>query len=566
LAHHERKGESVSYRSRINQTISIPEGISAMQRTIKISVLSLVLLTSLVSADNLVMKPVLDTNGNETGSYNVNPDPNGEPWIVTPMTMTPERRAILDTIPEWTPPKGLAKSASLPRAVNHVKDPEFRPIFNQKGGSCSAASGTGYVYTWEANILTGAAGQTNRCMYYFGFNFLNQGNADNGIWWYDAWEIMKNTGCVREADWPSALGREVGTEWANTYAAYHNANFDRCSTYYKITNPGTAANLPKLKQWIYDHGRGDPKGGLLEMNAGIDFGIQTVPSGSAEAGSKIATIFDGPNTIHAMIYAGYNDDVYIDVNNKGALLLVNSWGTSFGDKGILWIPYNLFANETEVYCLEVVKHIPRLEYKVSLQGYGKTGGSFTSGFATSTTATTPVTTQTYGKAFSGNTGTFTGEIGLDISKAWSTFSQNNTTGKFFLQSKGTGTISALSLMIYDETGKTLLKEIKCTQTNVTIGTTMTIVVENAVGVADPIFALPQKILSIGKFADGYSLFVPFSGVSEVSVKDLSGRTLTSFSSGGSAWHHIPANVGSGVYFVTVRNGKKTFIEKLNAAQ
>lgn len=537
-----------------------------MSRLLSFIMLTDLITISLASAGTQTMKPVLDINGKETGSYNVNPDPNGEPWMVTPMTMTPERQAHLDAIPEWTPPKGLAKSASLPRAVNHFKDPEFRPIFNQLGGSCSAASGTGYVYTWEANILTGAAGQTNRCMYFFGYNFLNQGNADNGIWWYDAWEIMKYTGCVREADWPSKLGSETGTEWAKTYAAYHNANFDRCSTYYKITNPATAANLPKLKQWIYDHGRGDPKGGVLEMNAGTDFGIQTIPSGSAEAGSKIATVYDGPNTIHAMMFAGYNDDVYLDANNKGALLLVNSWGTSFGDKGVLWIPYNKFATETEVYCLEVVKHIPRLEYKVSLQGYGKNGGSFTSGFATSTTATSAVTTQTYGKAFSGNTGTFTGEIGLDISKVWSTFSQNKSTGKFFLQSKGTGAISALSLMIYDETGGNLLKEIKCTQTNVTIGTTMTIVVENAVGVADPIFALPPKILSIGKFAYRYSLFIPFSGVSEVSVKDLSGRTLTSFSSGGSAWYHLPASVRSGVHFVTVRNGKKTFIEKLNAAQ
>jgi hypothetical protein len=512
-----------------------------------------------------VMKPILNAAGQETGSFNVNPDPNGEPWVVTPMIMTPEREAWLAALPEWEPEKPLAKSTSLPRAVNHFKEPEFRPIFSQKGGSCSAASGTGYVYTWEANILTGASGQSNRCMYYYGYNFLNKGNTSSGIWWYDAWNIMKTTGCVREADWPSRLGSETGTEWANTYAAYHNANFDRCSTYYKITSPGSDAGLQKCKQWMYDHGRGDAKGGMLEFNSGVSFGIKTIPSGSAEEGSKIATQFDGRGNAHAMCYAGYNDDVYYNSSNKGALLLINSWGTSFGDKGILWMPYDLLASENEVYCLEVVKHIPRLEFKVTLQDYGKTGGSFTSGFATSTTAASPTVTQAYKGAFTGNTGTFTGEIGLDITKAWPTFSQNNSTGKFFLQSSGSGTISALSLMVYDTTGKTLLEEVKCQQTNVTLGTTMIIVVENLVGVKDPLFTLPPKTLSMRKFGDRYSLFIPFKGAFEVVVQDLRGRTLASFSSFGRAWYQVPASVRSGLHLITVRNGNKTFVEKLNAA-
>jgi hypothetical protein len=525
------------------------------------------LLTWAGMANEQVMKPLLDANGVETGSYNVNPDPDGEPWVVTPQKITAEIQAKIDAIPEWTPPPHLAKTLALPREVNHFKEPEFRPIFTQIGGSCSAASGTGYVYTWEANILTGVTGQTNQCMYFYGFNFLNNGDSDNGIWWYDAWDIMKNTGCIREADWPSKLGSETGTQWATTYAAYHNANFDRCSTYSKISSPGTPANLLKVKQWLFDHGRGDAKGGVLEMNAGTDFGIQTIPQGSAEAGSKIATVYDGPNTDHAMMFAGYNDDVYIDANNKGALLLVNSWGTSFGDKGTLWVPYDKFANETEVYCLEVVKHIPRLEYKITLQNYGKNGGSFTSGFAPETTARTWTSTQTYGNAFSGNTGTFTGEIGVDCSKFWSTLSQNNGTGKFFLQSKGTGTISALSLMVYDETGKTLVKEIKCAQTNVTIGTTMSIVVESTVAVADPLLAVQPDNISVRQLTNGrYSIYIPFKGKSDISIKDLRGRDVASFNSRGNNWYNMPVAFQSGVNIVTVNNGGKRYVEKVNTVR
>jgi hypothetical protein len=527
-------------------------------------VVALLTCVFLTSAAN--MKPVLNTNGEQTGSYNVNPDPDGEPWIVTPLEITPDIRKQLDAIPEWEPHKKSAKVAqtSLPRSVNHFTEPEFRPVFTQKGGSCSAASGTGYLYTWEANILTGAEGKSNRCMYFYGFNFLNQGSADAGIWWYDAWDIFKYTGCVREADWPSPLGSEKGAEWATTYAAYHNANFDRCSTYYKIKDPGTPENILKVKQWMFDHGKGDSKGGCVQLNAGTDFAEKVIPQGSAEAGSKIATVYDGPNTIHAMTLAGYNDDVYLDPNKKGAFLLVNSWGASFGTKGTLWIPYDKFVTETEVYLMEVVKHIPRLEFKVTLKDYAKSKGSFTSGFATGATASTPASTQTYGKAFGGNTGTFTGEIGLDCGKFWSSYSSGGNTGKFFLQSKGAGTIAALSLMVYDETGKSLAKEIKCSQTNVSVGTTMNIVIQGTAAIADPLMLRTSEIVTLRKLAaGGFELLVSFEGVSKVSIKDLQGREQTSFTGNGKNWYQLPALVHTGIHIVRVSNGGNQFVERLN---
>jgi len=498
------------------------------------------------------MRPIFDYDGKETGSYNVNPDPDGEPWVITPMKITPEVQKRLDSIPEWKPRKALSKSAAstLPRSVNHVKEPEFRPIFTQKGGSCSAASGIGYIYTWEVNILSGASGDSNRCMYMFPYNFLNNGNMENGIWWYDAWDILKYTGCVREADWPSPLGRENGTEWANTYEAYHNANFDRCSTYYKISKPGTPENLIKVKQWIYDHGRGDPKGGCVQLNAGIDFKEKTIPQGSPEAGSKIATVYDGPNTIHAMILAGYNDDVYLEPDKKGAFLLVNSYGKSFGTNGTMWIPYDKFASETEVYLLEVVRHIPRLEFKIELQNYDKTRGRFTSGFSSDLAASTPKDTQSYGNAFRGNTGSFTGEIGIDCTKFWNAFSNNNLSGKFFLKSRGSGVIKSLSLMMYDSTGRNLIKEIKCPQTETAVGTTMSITIEDAVAIHHISKYTPQSFALRKQSAGDYMLFIPFDNVSKVSIKNLQGRLEAKCTHQDGSWYRLPQHVSPGMKIVT----------------
>ena len=525
-----------------------------------ISISLLFVVSRIIAEEEFLGIPILDEQGNETDTYNVNPDPYGEPWVVAPLEVTPEIQAKLDAIPEWEPDKDRA--LPVPPSINHFREKEFRPIFSQRGGSCSAASGVGYVYSWESNILTGADGQEHRSMYYYPYNFLN-GGSTGGIWWMDAWDICEYTGCVREADWPSPLGSETATEWAKTYEAYHNANFDRCSTYYKIDDPGTSEGLEKLKQWMYDHGTGDAKGGVVEFNAGTSFGIQTIPSGSAEAGSKIATQFNGQSTIHAMVFAGYNDSVYYDPDRKGAVLLVNSWGTSFADNGILWVPYHLLTSESYVHCLEVVKHVPRLEFKVKLQGYSKSSSRFTSGFSQSTSATNPDDTQGYGKAFKGNTSTFSGEIGLDCSSFWEEFAQNSATGTFFLESSGSGTIVELYLMIYDNTGVNLLKEIKCDQTNVSIGTTMTIVVEDVVDIDFLTQKATPAVIKMSKVTNKYSIYLPFNEKSEVTVMDTKGRRLASFTAGSKEWHTIPASLQSGVHILTVRNGNKRYVEKLN---
>ena len=50
---------------------------------------------------------------------------------------------------------------------------------------------------------------------------------------------------------------------------------------------------------------------------------------------------------HSVLIVGYNDDVQImnqiDKNlTKGAFLIQNSWGKSWGDNGYGWLPYQYF--------------------------------------------------------------------------------------------------------------------------------------------------------------------------------------------------------------------------------
>lgn len=55
---------------------------------------------------------------------------------------------------------------------------------------------------------------------------------------------------------------------------------------------------------------------------------------------------------HAMVTIGYDDNNY-----GGAFLVMNSWGTSWGNEGFIWIKYNDYAQFVK-YAFEMIEKIP----------------------------------------------------------------------------------------------------------------------------------------------------------------------------------------------------------------
>jgi hypothetical protein len=523
--------------------------------------------------------------GAVTSLRNVNPDPNGEPWLVGSMKVTPEVLEKIESIPEWSGPKSLLKasaSVSLPDHVYNHQNPEFPQSFSQIGGCCSAASGIGYCYTYESNLIKGTAATSadNQCAYGFIFDFLNNGSPDQGCWYYDAWDITKKTGCISKTDFGGVLedGSKGlgGTKWGNGYLQYHNA-FASCrdSSYYVI-KVGTSDGLAKLKRWMYDHGRGDKKGGVAVFSWFATHTFSKIPSGMPDAGKKIITSVSGKEvTEHAMTFAGYDDRIGSSGSEPGALLLQNSWGNSYGDQGRCWVPYKYLSSSDgiwnkQVYVIEVKKHTVKLDYKVTITHDQRSKIQIKIGYAKSATATSADTSRLIwggaGKSLGafnysggaypmeGKGGSSTIEIGLDATDLYDLMTGNQGTFFLVVTSKGgTGCVDSFSLMDYSN--GTAVKEVPCPKKNVAItsgGTTML-----SIPYSKPVVALKdmQEKSTVAhkiKVVNG-SVFVPFEGTSAIAMRDMQGRTIVSFQAEVPGWYCLRNKVPVGKYIVTVRN-------------
>jgi hypothetical protein len=194
-----------------------------------------------------------------------------------------------------------------------------------------------------------------------------------------------------------------------------------------------------------------------------------------------------------MTIAGYNDSVYYDINGngtieaneRGAALMVNSWGTSFGSTGKAYLMYDVMRRTTggsidgnKVMGVNVIKNtIPKITFKVNLTHNSRNQIKITAGVSTNTSATvssgTPIG---FGNSFNysggslplcGSGASSTLEAGFDVSPLANTIGSAKSAKLFLIISSkgGTGQVNSFSVMDYR--GESPV-EIPCSETNVTI--------------------------------------------------------------------------------------------------
>ncbi|MBN1309319.1 MAG: hypothetical protein JXA18_15450, partial [Chitinispirillaceae bacterium] len=393
-----------------------------------------------------------------------------------------------------------------------------------------------------------------------------------------AWGIAKAMG-IPDVKTYGGFGLGKFNQWVSGYPIYYNAMTNRIDTNFVI-NTSTAAGITKMKQWLFDHQKGDAHGGCLVMcyNASGER-IATIGNGLPEAGKKIMYQF-GSDGGHAVTVAGYNDSVRYDYNNDGrytnssatdvttweigAYLMVNSWGTQFGSSGKVWIPYRMLALgrtgiwQSVLYGMKTRDELavkPLLTYKIVMSHNQRRNIRLRAGYANSATATAPTgTPMRFSNAFNYSGGNYSMqginsnpiEIGLDVSSFMEKLTSSEVSLFLVIDSKG-GTGNVASFSVLDYSGGETPVEIACSQTNVNIPTgTTTLKVTRTL---QPLMALTPNGGEMLERGRAYTITWFSRQNGNVKIELLKGNTVastiaSSAPSGGYEWA-IPADLTLG---------------------
>jgi C1A family cysteine protease len=253
-------------------------------------------------------------------------------------------KAMLRKVGVTKPPKRALTSVDL--------RPWCSPVEDQGDlGSCSANAGVGLVEYFEKRAFGKYINASRLFLYKVTRNLLHW-KGDSGAFLRSTMESMVLFGVPPEEYWPYKIADFEVEPSAFLYAFADNY---KTIQYYRLDPSGTPKNLllDRIKLYLCS--------GLPSM-----FGFTVYSSISqAENTGKIPYPTLGEKVVggHAVDAVGYDNSIEITNSNmggsitKGALLIRNSWGTSWGGMGgYLWLPYDYVLSGLAVDWWSVLKN------------------------------------------------------------------------------------------------------------------------------------------------------------------------------------------------------------------
>jgi C1A family cysteine protease len=252
---------------------------------------------------------------------------------------------------------------AIPRKVDNSALLAFPEIRNQESiGSCVAFAVGYYQYTYALGRIAGWNNKnptnTSKVSPKWLYNLVN-GGSDNGSSVYAAHGILKEHGALTWSEFPYSgdTSNPINyREWPRTTAAWKNALKYKSLGFAWVDQPSTPEALAQVKSMLAN-------GQVLTFDTYIyswEFEqVDNDPTTSADnafVGQQVATWMNGFEGAHEATIVGYNEDIWVDINGsgtvdvgeKGALKIANSWGSDWQNAGYVWVAYDALQWQSQV--------------------------------------------------------------------------------------------------------------------------------------------------------------------------------------------------------------------------
>ena len=313
----------------------------------------------------------------------------------------------------------------LPSRVDNSTRPQFPPIYKQKGGACGQFTAIASIFTYEMNVLNGTEASTTATQFPadFSWNMCNAANSAQGSEAHHGWETAKQIGIPTVKSYGRVEGDKdkIGL-WANGYPIWREAMEYRIVGY-RYTPVATVAQVDEARGWLFD--RNQPQkgkesiGGLLALDGRmgkLEEVTRTIPEGEYLAGEDLWIRWGPDGYGHGITCVGYDDQVGFDVNadgkvthdidingdgkvtladrERGAFIVVNSWGKTWSKDGKIYLLYSAMVDPTwergnYLGRTEVCRHVPERTLKLKLACNKRSDLRMTIGIAGDKDATKP---------------------------------------------------------------------------------------------------------------------------------------------------------------------------------
>lgn len=199
-------------------------------------------------------------------------------------------------------------------------------------GSCTAHAGVALLEYYERRT-SGKHLDASRLFLYKVTRQLLGFKGDDGAYLRSTMKAMVLFGIPPEKYWP--YKQERYNEDPDNFCFAFAQNY-KTLKYYRMDPPGRSAatTLEEVKQNI-----------AAELPVMFGFSVySSIPAIGEDTGDiPYPGRGDSLEGGHAVVAVGYDDDKKIG-KDKGALLIRNSWGTKWGEKGYGWLPYKYVLN------------------------------------------------------------------------------------------------------------------------------------------------------------------------------------------------------------------------------